>query len=155
MLWLCNTFFNITQHTSTIATCCPLVFSFMFDFIKLHFSLHVDNRLPSWHCAKQISQPVHQKLSPQPPHTQCWVTTGWNFNFGWTSPFNEIECNVCVKHNTAHGHSFATTVSKRPRRALFSCQLGLRAHDVQSAHWQLCNAAPHGCPDANRLLQIS
>lgn len=26
---------------------------------------------------------------------------------------------------------------------------------VQSTHGQLCNAAPHGCPDANRLLQIS
>lgn len=100
-------------------------------------------------------QYVHQKLSPQPPSTQCWVRTGWNFNFGWTTPFNEIECNMCVKHNAAHGHSFATTVCTRPRRALFSCQLGLRVHVVQSTHGQLRNAAPHGCPDANRLLQIS
>lgn len=100
-------------------------------------------------------QYVHQKLSPQPPSTQCWVRTGWNFTFGWTTPFNEIECNMCVKHNAARGLSFATTVCTRPRRALFSCQLGLRAHVVQSTHGQLRNAAPHGCPDANRLLQIS
>lgn len=96
-----------------------------------------------------------REVSQQPPSTQCWVRTGWNFNFGWTTPFNEIECNMCVKHNAAHGHSFATTVCTRPRRALFSCQLGLRVHVVQSTHGQLRNAAPHGCPDANRLLQIS
>lgn len=131
-------FVNITQRMSTMETCCPLFVCFLFLF---HFDctstigFHLDI---GWNSFLRGSfttalQYVHQKQSPQPPSTQRWVRTGWNFNFGWTTPFNEIECNMCVKHNAAHGHSFATTVCTRPRRALFSCQLGLRAH-VCSKH---------------------
>lgn len=146
-------FVNITQHMSTMETCRPFGFFSVCLFFVFYSILIARRQLVS---VLTLGETLSSReVSQQPPSTQCWVRSGWNFNFGWTTPFNEIECNMCVKHNAAHGHTFATTVCTRPRRALFSCQLGLRVHVVQSTHGQLRNAAPHGCPDANRLLQIS
>lgn len=84
ILFIMQYFVNIAQHEYYGDM---LSFWFVFVFYFWYILIARLQLVPVLTSAETQLQYVHQKLSAQLPSTQCWVRTGWNFHFGWTTPF--------------------------------------------------------------------